>query len=282
MGSGLKVRPLRRGEREPALALLSRDPASNLILVDAVLRLGQSPVPGEMRTRVLAAWAEGELEALASVQPAIAISAGAPDEAVEALVPHLAGGVTGLVKTREDEAARIWERVRSHGRRALLDRTEIAFAVQPGEARLVDPPPGTRTRGAVPEDLDALVEAARASLREEDRPDPFEGDVEGFRRWVAGRLGRAQVLEYEGAPRFAGYADVRAAQGWLLQGVYTWPDFRRRGFAAAGVSSLCRAAFAERADHVQLAVVEGNVAGEALYSSLGFRAFERLRTILFT
>jgi RimJ/RimL family protein N-acetyltransferase len=273
---------LRRGERETALALLSRDPSANLILVDAVLRQGQPPVPGEMRTRVLAAWADGELEALASVQPAIAISAGASEEAVEALVPHLAGGVTGLVKTRELEAARIWERVRAHGRRALLDRCEIAYAVRPEHARLVDPPSGARTRGAVAEDLDALVEAARASLREEDRPDPFEGDVEGFRRWVAGRLARAEVLEFEGAPRFTAYADVRAPQGWLLQGVYSWPAWRRRGFAAAGVSSLCRAAFAERADHVQLAVVEGNRAGEALYHSLGFRAFERLRTILFT
>jgi RimJ/RimL family protein N-acetyltransferase len=156
-------------------------------------------------------------------------------------------------------------------------------ADQDGRGRgRIDLPPGTGARCATSGDLEALVEAARASLREEDRPDPFEGDVEGFRRWVAGRVGRATLLERAGVPCFVGYADVCTRQGWLLQGVYTWPEFRRRGFGAAGVSELCRRAFAEGAGHVQLAVVEGNAAAKRLYASLGFRPFERLRTILFS
>jgi ribosomal protein S18 acetylase RimI-like enzyme len=136
-------------------------------------------------------------------------------------------------------------------------------------------------RAAHPGDLEALVHAARASLREEHRPDPFEGDPAGFRRWVAGRLPRATVVEEGGAPRFVGYADVQRAEGWLLQGVYTWPEARRRGLAAAGVADLCRRARAAGAAHVQLAVVEGNAAAERLYDGLGFRPFARLRTILF-
>jgi predicted GNAT family acetyltransferase len=51
--------------------------------------------------------------------------------------------------------------------------------------------------------------------------------------------------------------------------------------AAAGVSVLCRRAFAAAADHVQLSVVQGNAAAEGLYERLGFRPFARLRTILF-
>jgi RimJ/RimL family protein N-acetyltransferase len=278
---GLKVRPLRRGERDAALELLAADPLRNLILVDAVQRLGLTPVPGEMRTRVLGAWADGELVALASQQPAMCLSASAAADAAEALLPHLCNLSAGLIKTAEAEAALLWEPLR-RGRRALLDRFELAFAVTPAEARLIDLPPGTGARCATSGDLEALVEAARASLREEDRPDPFEGDVEGFRRWVAGRVGRATLLERAGVPCFVGYADVCTRQGWLLQGVYTWPEFRRRGFGAAGVSELCRRAFAEGAGHVQLAVVEGNAAAKRLYASLGFRPFERLRTILFS
>ncbi len=281
MSRGLKVRPLRRGERDAALRLLAADPLHNLILVDAVERLGLTPVPGEMRPRALGAWTNGELVALASQQPAICVSAGAEADAMEALLPHVCNVSAGLIKTGEAEAAAIWEPLR-RGRRALLDRFELAFAVTPAEARLIDPPAGACARGATLADLEALVEAARASLREEDRPDPFEGDVEGFRRWVAGRVGRATVLEQAGAPCFVGYADVRTRQGWLLQGVYTWPEYRRRGFGAAGVSELCRRAFAEGAGHVQLAVVEGNEAAQRLYASLGFRSFDRLRTILFS
>lgn len=281
MPRGLKVRPLRRAEREPALHLLAKSPLRNLLLVDAVQRMGMAPVPGELRSRVLGAWSDGDLVALASLQPAIGISAGASAEALEALLPFVTSVTAGLVKTGEAEADRLWRRFEGQGRRPLLDRFEVAYAVAPDEARLADPPAGVVARRAALEDLESLVLAARASLREEDRPDPFEGDVEGFRRWVAGRVGRAEVLEHDGTLCFVGYADVRMPAGWLLQGVYTWPEFRRRGFGAAGVSSLCRRAFAEGGSHVQLAVVEGNVAAERLYGSLGFRPFDRLRTILF-
>ena len=133
-----------------------------------------------------------------------------------------------------------------------------------------------------PEDLDWLVEAARESLREESRPDPFAGDARGFRRWVRGRVPRARVVEDGGRIVFAGYADVQRPEGWLLQGVYTRPESRRRGYGSVGVSDLCREAFASGADHVQLSVVDGNEPGRALYESLGFKPFARLRTILFS
>ena len=76
-------------------------------------------------------------------------------------------------------------------------------------------------------------------------------------------------------------ADVRLDAGHLLQGVYTWPRSRRQGVGAAGVASLCKAAFAEAADHVQLSVVQGNTAARDLYARLGFRPHATLRTILF-
>jgi len=81
---------------------------------------------------------------------------------------------------------------------------------------------------------------------------------------------------------FVAYADVRRPDGWLIQGVYTWPEARRRGFARRGMDSVVREAFASGASHVQLAVVDGNEAALGLYRELGFARFAELRTILFS
>ena len=122
---------------------------------------------------------------------------------------------------------------------------------------------------------------ARASLREEGRPDPGEVDV-AFRRWVRSRLPRARVLEVEGEVAFVGYADVARAEGWLIQGVYTMPHRRGQGLATAGMSALVDEAAAAGADHVQLTVIDGNEPALRLYAGLGFRLYGRVRTILFS
>ena len=77
----------------------------------------------------------------------------------------------------------------------LLDRMETAYVVRESEVRLRDVRSHERARAAVPGDLEPLIVAARESLREEDRPDPFSGDVRGFKRWVRGRVPRARVVE---------------------------------------------------------------------------------------
>jgi predicted GNAT family acetyltransferase len=163
----------------------------------------------------------------------------------------------------------------------LLDRMETAYVVRESEVRLRDVRSHERVRAATPGDLEPLIVAARESLREEDRPDPFSGDVRGFKRWVRGRVPRARVVESGGRIVCVGYADVRLREGWLLQGVYCWPEVRRQRFASTGVSDLCCEAFVAGAEHVQLAVVDGNEAGRRLYEGLGFKPFGKLRTILF-
>jgi ribosomal protein S18 acetylase RimI-like enzyme len=278
----LTVRRLRPRERAEALARLVSAPLANLLLIDAVHTLGGATVPGEARSDVLVAVAGGAIAGVASLQPSLAVEEGAAPEVLEAFLPHLAGVGTGLLKVAAATAEPIWQALRRVGRRAVLDRYETSYALAPGEVHWAASPQGARVRAAAPADLDGLVQAARASLREEHRPDPFEGDPDGFRRWVGGRIPRATVVDLEGALRFAGYADVQRAEGWLLQGVYTWPEARRRGLAAAGVSALCRRALEAGASHVQLAVVAGNTPAERLYDRLGFRPVARLRTILFT
>jgi RimJ/RimL family protein N-acetyltransferase len=278
----LRVRPLRERDREAALAYLDRSPLLNLALADLVLRMGElEPGPGPA-PEVLGAWRGRELAGLAGLAPSVVFDAAAEREVLGAFFPYLARVGSGLVKSSEEIVAPLHAWLVSEGRRVLLDRIEIGYALEPTQARLRPPGAGQRVRSATLLDLDALVEAARLSLIEENRPDPTESDAVGFRRWVRGRVRRAVVAEQDAKIGFVGYADVQCPRGWLLQGVFSWPDQRRRGLAAAGVSELCRRAFASGASHVQLAVIEGNRAAERLYEGLGFERFARLRTLLFS
>jgi len=275
-----EVRALRPRERERALARLRPQARDELFLMDLVRQLG-APAAGDAEAEVLGAWRGAALVGLASARPTIAIESGLDGEASGALIGALATLAAGLVRAPATLVAPLWSELARRGRRALVDRLEASLVLEPASARLPEPPADVRVRPATPGDLDPLVEAARASLREENRPDPFLGDPRGFRRWVASRVGRALVAERTGRVAWVGYADVRLAEGWLLQGVYTWPEARRQGLASAGMGALCRAAFAAGAEHVQLSVVEGNQPALALYARLGFRPHATLRTLLF-
>jgi ribosomal protein S18 acetylase RimI-like enzyme len=263
------------------MALLLRDSLHNLQLLELACRLGGPGTASEVPPQLLGAFESGRIVGVASVRPSLVLDSRVEEDMLDLWLPYLEAVPSGLMKSGWNGVTSLWQRLSDQGRGSLLDRGETAYRVVPDRAVRVDPPPGAKLRGAAESDLDELVEAARASLREEGRPDPFDGDPPGFRRWVRGRLPRARVVEADGRIAFAGYADVRRAEGWLVQGVYTFPRARRRGFAAAGMSAIVQEAFADGADHVQLAVVSGNGSAERLYERLGFEAFAQLRTVLF-
>lgn len=283
MPDALKAHLVRRAEREAVVEHLAHDPLGNLFLLDLAARLGSSPSPGELRTEIAVARQGRAIAAVAGLRPSVVFDAAADEAAVESCMPFLETLGVGLVKSQAAVVDSFWERLQRRApRRCIVDRYETAYVVRPDQAQLLPRGQNAGARAGERGDLESLTYAARESLREEGRPDPFTGDARGFRRWVAGRVPRARVVERDGEIVFAGYADVRRPEGWLLQGVYTWPEARGRGFATEGVSDLCRQAFEAGAEHVQLAVVEGNRAGERLYERLGFKPFARLRTILFS
>lgn len=274
------VRALRSRDREAALAHLRGRARDDLFLLDLVRQLGtgaNSDFPAE----VLGAWRGAHLVGVASLRPTLVIESQIERSVLDVLLGPLSDLGSGLVRSELSVTALLWARLAARGRRALVDRRETSLVLERDALRATAPTRDVAIRAAASADLEPLVEAARASLREEGRPDPFIGDPRGFRRWVSARLPRALVAECAGEVVWVGYADVRIDEGWLLQGIYTWPAWRRRGFAAAGVTALCRDAFASRAEHVQLSVVEGNVPAQSLYESLGFQSHVTLRTLLF-
>ncbi len=275
----IRARALGRTDAAAARAHLARDPRANLMLADLVEKLAD-PLPLRSgRPEVVGAWSDETLSGLLSLRPHVLVDSLAPPETVSRLAPYLSQVEVGLVRSPSRTVDVLWEDLERGGRRAVVDRIELAYALDAPEQPPAAP---VELRRASPRDLDDLVTAARASLREEGRPDPFRGDPSGFRRWVRSRMGRARLLERDGRVVFVAYADVQRAEGWLLQGVYTWPDCRRRGHGVRGIAGLCDEAFRAGASHVQLAVVEGNEPAVGLYEKLGFRSFARLRTILFT
>jgi RimJ/RimL family protein N-acetyltransferase len=283
MSTPLSARGIGADRLREVIALLSREPRDNLLLLDLAARLGQPPPPGEMATELVGAFRGDELVGVAALRPTIAFDARIEADALDAMLPLIETLDVGLVKSDPRCVERLWGHLsRRRRHRVWVDRFETCYAVDRSSARLVARAADRTARAANDADLEPLVYAARESLREEDRPDPFAGDVRGFRRWVRGRIPRARVVEDAGQICFVGYADVQRNDGWLLQGIYTWPRARRRGFAGTGTSALCNEAFTSGADHVQLAVVDGNDAAQRLYEGLGFKPFGRVRTILFT
>jgi ribosomal protein S18 acetylase RimI-like enzyme len=269
MSRALEVRAPAAAERDAILAHLRAHPQENLFLIDLVARAGGAPLPGEMRTEIAVAFRGGEVVGVVALRPSVVFDAAIEPEVVEGFVPLLEPLAVGLVKSAAPAVEVLWRRLSRRGeRRAVVDRIETAYALRPHGAHLAAPLPKHLVRTASRSDLESLVYAARESLREESRPDPFAGDIRGFRRWVHGRVQRARVVESGGHIAYVGYADVQLR--------------RRRGFGTTGTSALCREAFAAGAEHVQLAVVDGNEPAHALYEGLGFKPFARLRTILFT
>ena len=237
------------------------------------------------RPELLAYWRGAELVALAQVQPSLLLSAGADERALEVFLPHLHGAARGLVRGRDALMRALAERLAARGQHALLSRVEFSYVLEATRATRAQLSAAAHAqlevRAATHADLDALVLAARGSLRAEARPDPAALDPRAFRRWVRGRIARATVGVCAGTLAFAGYSDVTRTCGWLLQGIFTAPRFRQRGFARAGVAAMCLRAFDAGAAHVQLSVVENNAAGVRLYESLGFARFATQRALLF-
>jgi ribosomal protein S18 acetylase RimI-like enzyme len=282
MGQGIRARILRDPDRAQALEYLRADADENLVLLDFVEKLGGALGPSEMPSQIYGGFDGDRLVGVVLLRPCVAISWGMTDRVLEALAPHLMRVPAGLMKSERQLVERTWKGLEALGRRSIIDRIEIGFRLVSDRMVSAEPTPPGVARPARPEDLEELVYAARASLWEEDRPDPADGDPAGFRRWVRSRLSRARIVSEDGRLVFVAYADVRRPEGWLIQGVYTWPEARRRGFARHGMDSIIREAFACGASHVQLAVVEGNQGACALYRELGFESFEELRTILFS
>lgn len=172
-----------------------------------------------------------------------------------------------------------WSRVRSWAPAPTTIRErQPLFVLTPDALRAAKPAP---VRHADPSEADLIVEHAAAMMLGELGYDPRErrpGFAYGVRRLI--ERGWWWVWLEGGELRFMLNIGAQTEQTIQLQGVWTPPEFRGRGFATQGMASIC-ALLLEQSPTLSLYVNDFNVKAVALYERLGFACVGELSTYIF-
>lgn len=223
----------------------------------------------------------GELRALALLNPMgilhpVGTSAGLLD-GLTRLARTNPGLMRVLVGVRSCVDA-LWERLGGLGLRARALRSQQLMAVD--RARFRPAPPAWSLSPASPADLDELVEASAAMAREESGEDPQARNPALFRERITSRVGRGRdfILRVDGALGFKCNVAALSSLGGQLEGIYTSPVERRRGYGRGGTSWVTDWVL-QRGERAVLLVNDDNQGAQALYRSLGYHAVHPSRTV---
>jgi len=237
--NGRAVRELTEADYDSVLALLSEDPLGGIHLRSMIEDHGLCH--HSHRGRFFGYYEGGRLAGVALLGHAILIYAGssalghfAQAAADSQATGHVIFGPRTQVET-------FWEHFSRHGRETKLVREHYWYVCR--QPRLM--PSGLPLRQATLAALDVVADAHAEMAYEESGTDPRVSDSEGFRRRVAERIERGRVwVKLEGG-RVVFKADLASetSDAVYLEGVWTHPDYRKRGIAQSCLSELvCRLA----------------------------------------
>ncbi len=268
MESGLRCEELVPGDEEELLVFLEGEAVKNLRLVWAVRRWGLFNLGLAEQGSFLAVRSGGEMRGvLFRDNQGLWRIAAEGEWAVELVRATLDGwGMPEALAGRRDEVESLLGRFRELGEAVARREEEVALVLA---AEDFVPRGRERAEQAEAEDLEALVGLERA----------LQWDLLGnvSKEWAV-RLQMLRLVE-EGASavvrdggRVVAKAELEAMTPLAdeLGGVYTSPDYRRRGYAAAACSLLCSRSLS-RGRTVRLETRSDNFAAITLYRGLGFR-----------
>ncbi len=261
-----KLRP--RDARE-ALDLLSRDPVESVYLRSVLLRAGLDN-HGDRQPGFFGFREDGALSGVLLKSPLVvpfAVS-GAAARAFGSDLARSAVEIRNIVGRRQTVAA-LWQAMDA-GRpepRLLRDRQPV-YRLDRQSFVAQEPAPLRRARTS---DLNSVVVAGSAMMREEVLEDPLSERPEDYMRYVRDRVMRGDEfvwLDGEGLC-FKCSVGSRTPDVAQLEGVYTPPHRRGQGLATRGLAACC-ALLLRDVPTLCLYVNDFNVAAIKLYERLGF------------
>jgi len=255
-----------------ALAFLRRDPFINVYLISRLLEERSAA-----STQMFAARHNREIVLIASLATNIVLAAdpAAPRDLIDTAVALIADRIVSrmlpvrAIISPAPLVEALWKHLK-----ARLDPPTVVRMNQPIYAirRRFDFPDLTDARYATPSDLDQLVPACAAMHKEEVGIDPLERDAIGYRERIRELVDRKRSVVLVVDKRIVAKTEFSAVTNDVVQlmGVWTHPEFRRRGHAHATLREVCGNLF-RKGKSVTLFVNDFNTGAMALYEGLGFQ-----------
>jgi len=185
-----------------------------------------------------------------------------------------------MIVAPRDTAERYWKFVEArHAPVRLARESQPVLAVD--RATLRGDANGMLVRRARPDEWETVASNSAAMIREELDYDPRAGSAE-FDGIVRNSIERGAwwVGEVDGIICFFCSEGPYSAHTLQLQGIWTPPALRRKGFAKHALFAICKALLGKYPT-LSLYVNDFNTPAIALYESLGFKQVAEFSTLLF-
>lgn len=202
----------------------------------------------------------------------------------DAVVDEFAQVKTGtferMIVAPRKTVERYWQQVAPrHARPRLVRESQPLLAVD--RASLRGKSNGVTARRAYIDEWESVARNSAAMIRDELGYDPRAGSDE-FDPAVRSAIERGAwwVGESEGRTCFYCSEGPYSSHTLQLQGIWTPPALRRKGYAARALFAVC-VALLEKYPTLSLYVNDFNAPALALYAALGFKQVGEFSTLLF-
>jgi predicted GNAT family acetyltransferase len=265
------IRAVSDDDASAALAFLRRDPLINVYLISRILeeRFASATQMVEVRqNREIVLMASLATNVVLAADPAV--SEDVTDTAISVVADRILTRVLPVraIISPASLVELLWKRLRTR-----IDPPTVVRMNQPVYAirGRLDFPDLKEARYSTGRDLDALVPACAAMHREEVGIDPLERDAAGYRERIRELVEKRRSVICVVDGKIAAKCEYSAvtADAVQLMGVWTHPDFRRRGLSRTLLMEVC-GHLARKGRTVTLFVNDFNLPAVALYESLGF------------